>query len=85
MIEGNLATAAQYLEQARVTAEEKSLGRLATKVSDEISSLQAQYETWQQLIQRNAPFHERLEHAQVTDYLKDVEKLVGQQSLELSS
>ncbi|MFQ5976524.1 MAG: tetratricopeptide repeat protein [Candidatus Heimdallarchaeota archaeon] len=85
MIEGDLTTAAQYLEQARVTAEENSLGRLAAKVSDEISSLQGQYETWQQLIQRNAPFHERLEHAQITDYLKDVERLVGSQSPEISS
>jgi tetratricopeptide (TPR) repeat protein len=85
MIEGDLTTAAQYLEQARVTAEENSLGRLAAKVSDEISSLQGQYETWQQLIQRNASFHERLEHAQITDYLKDVERLVGSQSPEISS
>ncbi|MFQ5981226.1 MAG: tetratricopeptide repeat protein [Candidatus Heimdallarchaeota archaeon] len=85
MIEGDLIAAAQYLEQARVTTEEKGLGRLAEKVTAEKQQLEAQYDTWEQLIQRNAPFRERVEHARVTDYLKDVERLVKTQSGEFSS
>ncbi|MBA7709173.1 hypothetical protein ES703_118085 [subsurface metagenome] len=85
MIEGDLTTAVQYLEQARVTAEEKSLGQLAEKVTTEKQQLEAQYDTWEQFIQRNATFRERVEHARVSDYLKDVEKLVKTQSGELSS
>jgi tetratricopeptide (TPR) repeat protein len=85
MIEGDLMTATQYLEQARMTAEEKSLGRLAEIVTAEKHQLEAQYETWEQLIQRNAPFRERVEHARVAGYLKEVERLVSQQGLEFSS
>ena len=58
---------------------------VVVSVMRERQSLQAQYETWQQLIQRNAPFHERMEHARIADYLKDVEKLVSIQRSELSS
>ncbi|MFQ5977586.1 MAG: tetratricopeptide repeat protein [Candidatus Heimdallarchaeota archaeon] len=85
MIEGDLIAATQYLEQARLTAEEKTLGRLAEKAAAEKRQLEAQYETWEQLIQRNAPIKERVEHARVADYLKAVEKLVSVQRPELSS
>ncbi|MFW9914319.1 MAG: tetratricopeptide repeat protein [Candidatus Thorarchaeota archaeon] len=85
MIEGDLAIAAQYLEQARVTAEEKGLERLAEKVTGERDQLEMQFETWEQLIQRNAPFRERVEHARIIDYLKKAEKLVTRQNLEIPS
>ncbi len=85
MIEGDLTTAAQYLEQAKVNAEEKSLGRLAEKVTTEKHQLEAQYDTWEQLIQRNAPFHERVEHARLSEYLNRAEKLIKTQSVELTS
>ncbi|MFX0116327.1 MAG: tetratricopeptide repeat protein, partial [Candidatus Hodarchaeota archaeon] len=85
MIKGDLIAAAKYLEQARLTAVEKNLGRLAEKATAEKKQLEAQYETWEQLIQRNAPFRERVELARVADYLKDVEKLVSVQRVELSS
>ncbi|MFW9915298.1 MAG: tetratricopeptide repeat protein [Candidatus Thorarchaeota archaeon] len=85
MIEGDLTTAAQYLEQAKATAEEKGLGRLGEKVAAEKRQLEAQYETWEQLIQRNAPFGERMEHARIADYLKDIQKLVKKQRVDFSS
>lgn len=85
LVDGEPATAEQFLEQAKFTAEEKGLGLLVMRASAELKHLQTQYEVWQQLIQRNAPFHERLERVQIADYLKDVEKLVNVQKLELSS
>ncbi|MHA2368664.1 MAG: tetratricopeptide repeat protein [Candidatus Hodarchaeales archaeon] len=85
MIEGDLIAATRYLEQARVTAEEKNLGQLAEKATAETRQLEAQFDTWEQLIQRNAPIKERVEHARIADYLNDVEKLVSVQRLELSS
>jgi tetratricopeptide (TPR) repeat protein len=85
LVGGDPATATQLLEQAKLTAEENNLELLTAKVLRERQFLQAQYETWEQLIQRNAPFHERMEHARVADYLKDVEKLVSIQRPELSS
>ncbi|MHA2231934.1 MAG: tetratricopeptide repeat protein [Candidatus Hodarchaeales archaeon] len=85
LVDGEPVTAEQFLEQAKFTAEEKGLGLLVMRVSRELKHLQAQSEVWQQLIRRNAPFHERLERVQIAAYLKDVEKLVNVQKLELSS
>ncbi|MFQ5981219.1 MAG: tetratricopeptide repeat protein [Candidatus Heimdallarchaeota archaeon] len=77
LIEGDLAAVTQLLEQARFTADENKLELLAKKVSRERDHLETQFETWRGLIQRNASFEERLKHARVADYLKDVEKLVS--------
>lgn len=85
LVEGKLPTAAKLLEQAKLTAEEKKLGLLAERAAAEKQHMEDQYDMWRRLIQTNAPFGERLEHARVTDYLKDVEKLVSQQRLEASS
>ncbi|MFQ5979232.1 MAG: tetratricopeptide repeat protein [Candidatus Heimdallarchaeota archaeon] len=85
LVDGEPVTAEQFLEQAKFTAEEKGLGLLVMRASTELKHLQAQSEVWQQLIRRNAPFHERLERVQIANYLKDVEKLVNVQKLELSS
>ncbi|MFQ5980583.1 MAG: tetratricopeptide repeat protein [Candidatus Heimdallarchaeota archaeon] len=85
MIEGDLIAAAQYLEQARVTAEENSLGRLAEKVTAEKQDMEAQYDTWRDLIQRNASFEERLEQARLTDYVKAAKQVVSMEPPDLSS
>jgi tetratricopeptide (TPR) repeat protein len=85
MIEGDLTTATQYLEQARATAEEKNIGRLAEQATTEKHQLEAQFETWHQLIQRNASFQERVEHARVADYLKDIQKLIKTHTVDFSS
>ncbi|MFQ5978348.1 MAG: tetratricopeptide repeat protein [Candidatus Heimdallarchaeota archaeon] len=85
LVGGDPATATQLLEQAKLTADENNLELLTAKVLRERQSLQTQYETWEQLIQRNAPFHERMERARVADYLKDVEKLVSMERPKLSS
>jgi tetratricopeptide (TPR) repeat protein len=75
MVEGNLTAAAQFLDQAQITAEEKGLSRLAEKVSAEISRLKEQYDIWQHLIQSNASFQSRLEQTQLKDYLLNALKL----------
>jgi tetratricopeptide (TPR) repeat protein len=75
MVEGDLISAAKFLDQARITAEEKGLAQLMEKVSTEISQLEHQYESWKQLIQSNAPIQERLDHAHLKDYLKDALRL----------
>ncbi|MFQ5980582.1 MAG: tetratricopeptide repeat protein [Candidatus Heimdallarchaeota archaeon] len=85
MIEGDLIAAAQYLEQARVTAEENSLGRLAEKVTAEKQDMEAQYDTWRDLIQRNASFEERLEQARLTDYVKAAKQVASMEPPDLSS
>ncbi len=75
IVDGDLTAAAQLLDQAQITAEEKGLSLLAEKVSEESQELKAQYDNWRRLIHDNAPFQERLEKAQIEDYLTDALKL----------
>ncbi|MFQ5979860.1 MAG: tetratricopeptide repeat protein [Candidatus Heimdallarchaeota archaeon] len=77
LIAGNLAKASQFLDQARLTADEKDLGSLATKVATERQRLTDQYDTWQRLIQTNAPFSERLEQARLTEYIQAAQRAVN--------
>lgn len=76
MIDGNLTAAVKFLEQARMTAEEKNLGLLGTKVVAERQRLDDQYESWERLIQDNAPFQARLEQARCEDYFNRALNLV---------
>lgn len=80
LIDGDLTAAREFLEQAKVTAEEKDLGLLAEKVAAEQRLLEAQYDTWQRLIQDNAPFGIRLEQARMGDYLKKAQQLIFMES-----
>ncbi|MFX0094402.1 MAG: hypothetical protein ACFFBD_21880, partial [Candidatus Hodarchaeota archaeon] len=75
-IDGDLQLALKYLDQARLTAEEKKLNLLRHKVDAEQKLFEVEFEKWQDLIQRNASLQERLEHARIEDYLKEVQKLV---------
>jgi tetratricopeptide (TPR) repeat protein len=76
MVEGNLNDAEEFLEQAKTTAEDKDLGLyIITKVSTERRNLENQYDAWQRLIKDNAPFKERLEQAQLKNYLNEALRL----------
>ncbi|MFW9916381.1 MAG: tetratricopeptide repeat protein [Candidatus Thorarchaeota archaeon] len=77
LIEGDLAAAAQFLGQASITAEENGIGRQIEAVAAERQRLEAQYDTWQRLLQDNAPFQTRLEQAQLASYFKDALKLAS--------
>ncbi|MFX0090628.1 MAG: tetratricopeptide repeat protein, partial [Candidatus Hodarchaeota archaeon] len=75
IIEGKFQQALKYYNQARLTAEEKSLGLLVQKVDDEQKSFEAEFEKWQVLIQQNASLQDRLAHAQLKDYLKEAQRI----------
>ncbi|MFX1537746.1 MAG: hypothetical protein ACFFDI_26410, partial [Promethearchaeota archaeon] len=70
LIEGDLTQAAKILDQAENLAHEKSLGLLEGKVIQEQQLLKDQHRTWQDLITSNASFHERLNQANLRDYIK---------------
>ena len=74
-IEGKLTKAARLLDQATITAEEKGLTRLLETVKVEKMELETQVDNWQRIIQSNAPFHKRLEQAQMEDYLQEALKM----------
>ena len=69
MVEGNLIAAENFLVQASITVEEKNLGLLQEKTELEKNRLKEQLESWQKLIQDNRPIKERLEKAQLEEYI----------------
>lgn len=77
MIEGNLAAARRFLDQAENTAKENQLVLLAEKAFGEKQSLENQYDKWQELIQSNAPFQARVEQARLEEYLVKAKRLVS--------
>jgi tetratricopeptide (TPR) repeat protein len=70
LVEGNLTQAVAILDQAEITAHEKSLGLLERKVIQEKQLLEQQHQSWQDLITSNASFHDRINQAQLRDYIK---------------
>ncbi|MFX0182020.1 MAG: tetratricopeptide repeat protein [Candidatus Hodarchaeota archaeon] len=75
-VEGNLQQTTELLTQARVTAEKYELHILGEKAEAEQNRLENEMMKWQELIQRNAPIQERLEHARVEHYIKDAQKMI---------
>ncbi|MFX1511263.1 MAG: tetratricopeptide repeat protein [Promethearchaeota archaeon] len=77
MVDGNFSMAINFLEQAESTAVAKGLRLLVTKVSVEKQHLEDQYDSWQTLIQDNAPFRAKLEQARLEDYIKEAKKRIS--------
>ncbi|MFX1512507.1 MAG: tetratricopeptide repeat protein [Promethearchaeota archaeon] len=74
IIEGNLQTATDLLTQAETIATKQELHFLIEKVSTEKQQLEEEFEKWEQLIERNAPFQERLEYARMEEYIKEAQE-----------
>jgi hypothetical protein len=76
IIQGKLQRALRSLEQAQAIAQKQNLSTLVVRLEEEIFNFHAEYEKWVSLMQRNIPMHERLEHARITDYVKEAQKLI---------
>ncbi|MHA2305406.1 MAG: hypothetical protein ACXACU_08425, partial [Candidatus Hodarchaeales archaeon] len=63
-----------FLDRVELIAKEKEIPHLANKVLKEKEQLKNQYEKWESLIQSNAPFGTRLEHAQLAEYITVAKK-----------
>ena len=79
MVEGDLSTALEFLEQAEAITMEKNLKQLAHRVSEEKQQVENQFKEWETLIQSNAPFQARLKQAHFDEYLIDALKIVKSQ------
>ncbi|MFX0067380.1 MAG: tetratricopeptide repeat protein [Candidatus Hermodarchaeota archaeon] len=75
-IDKKLSQALQYYEQARLIATEKNLPVLLAKVDTEQKRFETEFETWQNLIQSNVSLKERLKHARMDDYIKEVQQIL---------
>ncbi|MHA1444206.1 MAG: tetratricopeptide repeat protein, partial [Candidatus Hodarchaeales archaeon] len=76
VIKGKLQSALRFLEQAQRIAQKTNLNSIAKRLQEEINNFHAEYEKWVNIIQRNAPMHERLEEARIADYVKEAQRLV---------
>ncbi|MFX0051859.1 MAG: hypothetical protein ACFE8U_11275 [Candidatus Hermodarchaeota archaeon] len=76
VIDGNLETAFNLIDHAEATAQDQGLTLLVEKVGNEKRNLEAEYEKWQDLIQRNTSLQERLKHLRIEEYLKDAQEIV---------
>lgn len=76
MVDGDLTSTLQLLDEAQAIAEEKKSDYILDKVIKERKHVEGQYEKWQRLIQTNASYKERLEETQVLEYLKEAQKIV---------
>ncbi|MHA2272379.1 MAG: tetratricopeptide repeat protein [Candidatus Hodarchaeales archaeon] len=77
LVEGNIKVALNILDQASIMTEEKGLDLLADRVQREIGQFREEFEKWERLIQKDITLQTRMEQARVTDYLKDVQRLIG--------
>ena len=75
-VDGKLSQAQNYYEQARLTATEQNLTGLLAKVSTEQERFEAEFETWQKLIQRNVPLQERVNHARMEEYIRKAQSML---------
>ncbi|MFW9993325.1 MAG: tetratricopeptide repeat protein [Candidatus Odinarchaeota archaeon] len=77
LVDGDLQRALEYLDQARITAGENSLGALVERITLEKKQLEKEFAKWKELVQRNAPVQERLQQARMEDYLREARKLIS--------
>jgi tetratricopeptide (TPR) repeat protein len=72
LLEMDIKTAQNLLDQALLNAEERGLRNLAIKIYSEKTLLEAQIEKWKYLFKHKAPLNERLELARLEDLVSRV-------------
>ena len=75
LIEGTAENASKLLEAAHNIAKEKELKQLAHKIIHEQEVLNRELNKWIELAEKNAPLIERIEYAQLKEYINDAIKL----------
>jgi hypothetical protein len=76
LVEGDAQRADQLLKKAKINAEERGLTQLSVQIVQEQEKLRNELDKWSELIEKNTPLKERLEKAQIVNYLKDAQELV---------
>jgi len=75
LIQEDLESAVDQLDNAEALAKEQNLGNLLSKVNEEQEVLHMEFEKWQELFRRNASLSERIELARFEKYLSEAKKL----------
>jgi tetratricopeptide (TPR) repeat protein len=77
LLEGKLTKATKILDQAILTAEEKGLDKLLEKAKHERKILNSQLSEWKNLVDTNASMYERVNQAQIYEYLKKAQQIIS--------
>lgn len=75
-VEGDLTSAMEFLDQAKIIAEDKGLGAYAERAEVEKQHLESQFEKWQSLIQSNASIRDRLEEVKFAEYIMEAKRAI---------
>ena len=73
----------RWLQQAYDLSKAKGLRNLETRVALEYNRLQNELAKWMDLIERNAPLKERIEHSRVENYLKQAIQVASRHSAKM--
>ncbi|MFX0116811.1 MAG: hypothetical protein ACFFB3_19845 [Candidatus Hodarchaeota archaeon] len=77
MLNDNLAKALNLLDKAEIIGEEKELAKWVEEVAAEKKQVQNQSNTWEHLIQSNAPTQARMEQTRLEEYVKRVLSMIA--------
>ncbi|MFX1507284.1 MAG: tetratricopeptide repeat protein [Promethearchaeota archaeon] len=77
MIEGDFQGAFRNFDQAYQMANEKNLNLLVKQVEQERERFETEYSKWQGLIQSDSSLAQRIEFAQMEEYVREAQKLKG--------
>ena len=75
MVKGDVEEANNLLSTAKDIAEGKNLSTLLSQIKKEQEIIQSELDKWQDLFKRQASLQERLEQAQVSNYLQEAKKI----------
>ncbi|MFX1249383.1 MAG: hypothetical protein ACFFBQ_18480, partial [Promethearchaeota archaeon] len=81
VVDGELNQAVKYFNEARTIIKEKNLNELMKKVETEQKEFEADFQKWQDLIQKHTSLEERLIQAQLTEYIQEAQKIVQRSPL----
>ncbi|MHA2247134.1 MAG: tetratricopeptide repeat protein [Candidatus Hodarchaeales archaeon] len=77
LIEGQLEDVARILEEAKQIAKDYKLNFLLNHVEKEQNNVKSELEKWKSLLKRNAPVSERLEKADLENYVRSALRIVS--------
>ncbi len=75
LVRGEIEEANSFLTRAEEIADQKKFLSLSKNIKTEQEVIRSELDKWHELTQRNAPLKDRIEQAQVLNYLQEAKKL----------
>ncbi|MHA2203448.1 MAG: tetratricopeptide repeat protein [Candidatus Hodarchaeales archaeon] len=72
LIDGDFEDAQDHFELARITADERGLQNLVSKITEEQENLLREVDKWAEMIEKNAPLRDRIKLAKLDEYISEI-------------